>query len=302
MQKYRKKKSKKIQYHKKFKKINKRRTKIKKGGSKNLKLWNIELENRLKNNNPKIYNDYCLNLGNYYRKLNNLFKFIYENQLPLFMDQGALLMTVRHNGFMETGNSFWDEDIDYAMLYEDVEKVLEVFKNSPFRFEIRHDGSFYNRLMNPSCKDHNVTIDLIKDRNTVLYKYPFLKNKQFSYFEIKDHNNELLLSGDLMFHNRDKIIKIYPIFTTEKQICNRLRVIEFNYNDIFPLKYEKFYDSKVYIPNNYENVLNIYYSNIHGNPLDVIATKKWIPELQNWMFDKDYYMITNKKAPAVKII
>jgi len=224
-------------------------------------LWEVELNKRMlhlkENNNNKLLerNKY---LTDFYLKLKKLFKFIQDNNIPICMRMGGLVMTVRHEGFIEKGGLEYfygyDNDMDVYSLMSDRDKLKLQFEDSNYKFI-------------ESEKHKDMILREGGEENLEYYKKaPYINLEDpTGYYIYEKSTNSKLIDGTYLFEHNDNIIDIVNYKSTINIEKNHYKTYpkygeyKYDYNDFFPFAKGNFYDSVVNIPNKARDVLKKFY-------------------------------------------
>ena len=200
-------------------------------------------------NNSELKN---LKKGQYI--MTNMFKiFDYlcrKNNLKYWLNGGTLIGAVRHKGWIPH-----DGDIDVSMIIDDYkilrEKMIEELSKDKYKnkywFQDSETDDFYKIHKNKSIMG---------------------KIRSLNYSYIDDDNNSI--------HNGIQIdIFVYQQKNNKLIIENMLPdIINYNYNEIFPLQEIEFENIKVYVQNNYKEILKKFFG---GYPPPILDKCKQFP-------------------------
>lgn len=211
-----------------------------------------------------------------------------------WMESGGLLGFVRHNGFIP-----WDDDLDFSLIREEYEKVIEYAKKNfvwvdtydvkekAFLFYdsvIKQHPNEYVAIKTPYClhiyKGESVETagnleffvwDYVKEDVSEEKYIEYAKNFREKVTELHDWNKiydfyEQELKSD-KFYSKEKTSRITPgigHFDLSKLTNNGL----VNVDEMFPLKKVKFESVEVDIPKLPERYLKITYGNYMEYPDD----------------------------------
>ena len=213
-----------------------------------------------------------------------------KHNIKYWLDSGALLGAVRHQGFIP-----WDDDIDVCMLEEDYEKFVKIAKKELSKsifLQTKETDSAYNWF--PYGK--------LRDRNSIFLEKEFNENeishqginldifimdifnpriKKFSMIlkylnvmekiRVSNQNNRMLILKKIVLNL--KLNKFYFKFTRfflEKKV-NKDSIIGYRYLflkkhryiDVFPLKEIEFEGYKFSCPNNTDAYLKELYGDTY---------------------------------------
>ncbi len=183
---------------------------------------------------PKLLNNEIENIKKSQKKMLNMMKIFHnicvKNNIRYMLGYGNLLGSILYEGWIP-----WDGDVDIMVDENDYDKLRNILIND------LPEGLWYQDIKNdPTFK--NKYISKIRDLNSCYYNY-----KNYS-----THNG---LQIDLTKYTfKNNILITYD--------NNKLKNI--NYDDVYPLKLNKYEDSEFYVPNNYYKFLDQQYG------------KKWI--------------------------
>lgn len=233
---------------------------------KKMKDWNKALEEKLSSlgNRHKLRNKALYQM---YIKQKELFEFIQDNNINIFLRCGFLLGAVRHGGYIDFGGtsygSGFDNDPDVWAFYDYRKQLIEAFKNTKYTYKDYRTFTEY-------CNIHS-------DQDHLNY----YKNK--SYIDINSPHGFMiyeggveLLDGTFIYNNNENVVFI----SCWKQQTNIIKKAYNTYepygeysmkvDDFLPLKTINFYDTKVFVPNQFIKILKRLYGK---NVMDTIFVK-----------------------------
>lgn len=256
--------------------------------------WTIELDKRLNALDQNALVERNTMLGIFYKKLKILFAFIQNNKIPIFMRMGGLVMTIRHNGFIDKGGleyyHGYDNDMDVYSMITDRELLISIFTNSEYKF-----------IESEKCRDM-----ILREGGPENLEY--YENKKYinldlptGYYVYEISSNTKIIDGTYLYNDGVNIIDIVNYKSTINIEKNHYKTYpeygEYKYkkDDIFPLKTHSFYDSIVNVPNNAKDVLKTFY----GNEI-FSKVYSYIPTIDGGHITDKYDI--KETAPPVKLI
>ena len=221
-----------------------------------------------------------------------------QQGIKIFLFAGSLLGAERHGGYIP-----WDDDIDFACLREDYEKVIEYAQKK-------------YKVFCQNINKYNYGKTSIESRNNYLRKYPnevlllqfpFLKfikgtcmedSVCFDLFPLDYYSDNYSYQDHIKYcekmrrllWNLDNIKERVEYIKSERKnnpnIVERSNTISFGidnpgsyiesqrtswwtHEDFFPLKKMKFEDTEFNVPNNHIKVLDYWCKNWRGLPNDL---------------------------------
>lgn len=212
--------------------------------------------------------------------LKDIDAFCRENSIPFWLNGGSALGAVRHRGFIP-----WDDDADIAMMRSDYERFVEAMKekcpegyvfqcfDTDQRYnvlipamKIRRKGTYIeevNKLLDNRCKGYDGCDGVFVD----VFVYDYMTPNKFRDLPPRLLNQLLMIPevfADNVLHINPKRIKKMIMRNTrryghrfEKEKSdyvgfdltwvwkNPLHPFIFRYDDIFPVQYVDFEDTKM---------------------------------------------------------
>ena len=221
-------------------------------------IWNNELKERLSSLDKNKLEERNKYLGMFYLKLKKLFKFIQDKEISIFMRMGGLVMTIRHDGFIDKGGLDYyygyDNDMDVYSMNSDMELLKTVFKDSD-----------YNFVESEKCEDMILREGGIDNLNYYKTKKYINLDHPTGYYVYEKSSNIKLIDGTYLYKENNNIIDIVNYKWTINIEKNHYKTYpeygeyKYDYDDFFPLKTHSFYDSTVFVPNKPEIVLEKFY-------------------------------------------
>lgn len=247
----------------------------------------IELNNKLK----KIYCPSGSDLDKCHQQmidLINKFNVICKkHNIPYWLDGGSLLGAIRHGGFIP-----WDDDFDIGILKKDFIRLKEVLSKENLNSIILQDNKSDTHYTLPFAKIRNEKYPIQEnDGSDMFYKFhgifvdifmfdyshlflgkissvltnSFRTNSKKGYL----HNKILNTLGSMILPKVNKlfrgITKIWPstYITYDYGVSWPIKIHE---KDLFPLKFVKFENLMLPVPNKYDDYLKQIFGNYDELP------------------------------------
>ena len=229
-----------------------------------------------------------------------------ENNIEYWLDFGTLLGAVRHGGFIP-----WDDDVDIAVRYEDMDKLKSVMpKSLPsdlFYQDVETDRQYcwpFSKVR--SCKSlvleegesdnfekpHGLYVDIfphercfspyLKRKLDEVYGRCFRGRRHFPAYTKSD-----ILLAHLIWPFIWCLVKLFRIFSNLIHVKKRMHVFGafafkcfFEEDDVFPLRELDFEGRKFFVPNKYDR----YLTSIYGNYMEIPPENKRKVHLENLIF------------------
>lgn len=207
--------------------------------------------------------------------------------IPYYLTGGSCLGAVRHNGFIP-----WDDDADIGMLYEDYVRFLKVLEkelpNDHYYYQcfdthkdynvlipamkIRKKGTYLkevNTLLANKCKDGDgvfidvFLVDYISEKKWIdfscrMISYLFMgiivlfENVGFNPYRLK----KIFVKFSRYYSRKNKHSNLIG-YDLNWVFNSPLHPVVYRKDEIFPLQYHSFEDTKLLIPKNPKELLDI---------------------------------------------
>lgn len=229
-----------------------------------------------------------------YQILVDVAKVCDENNINYWLSDGTLLGAIRHKGFIP-----WDDDIDIQMTYEDLCKFIDIAQTElgdKYFIQTIHTDSKYSDLVTYlKVRDNNSVfieneesechqgafIDIFPMNRYRKYDFIFKLKKMFFRILNVSKGNYCNLKGlkkiisHVLYHifrfipdrkliafetKQDSLHNQNGSYLTYSFTCPTKLKIRFKYNDIFPLQKAMFCGNMFSVPNNYDAILKMLYS------------------------------------------
>ena len=210
-----------------------------------------------------------------------------ENNIQYWLDHGNLLGAIRHNGFIP-----WDDDSDIAMLREDYEKFIQLFKENPNKYP-----NIYLYFDNNGKNKCFIKIKTKEFEGIAIDVFPY----DFYYKKINDEEKIELSNKIRNIQKKGFNRLLFPVLILSKQKMRKLfaektkaiinmnnisdrdakpaifaaidypqrdRNLVYDYETIFPLKQVDFEGFKIFAPNNFDKYLTQKYGDYMQVPND----------------------------------
>ena len=228
-----------------------------------------------------------------YKKFRMLCK---KNNIQYWAYAGTMLGAFRHQGFIP-----WDDDVDVAMMQDDLETLIEKLKDNPyFTIDIYYNTNWADKIYKFRFKDSSYFgfIDIFtfyyckentdemwttwkKLKSSMIHNFRALQDKigkkYASTYYIPEEDKTLFENlykeykkNSWRVLNLSKEKTRYIIWNIENAFADDFKQI-FDCEESFPLKLMPFENSEILCLKNGEEILKMHYKNPYSLPKDIIT-------------------------------